>query len=208
MEAVFAELLYYVRERYWRTAQTFSLQEQRRGQDQALAFWSAFVVFREGAVNEAIRQLEAMAMRRDIQFACYVALNYMHQKCRLIDHERVSLMKIKITEQRGAAPDSALLLAAQFLNFVEKQDKAKVYLGEVLQRNPANMQAKIGRAWSIVLKPEEDTLVTAKQNQALLSFNEVLAEAGDFSYTKCLDAWMGLAKLYELGRKYEKVRPR
>lgn len=208
MEAVLAELLYYIREGYWRTAQTFALQEQRKGQEPALAFWSAFVVFREGAVNEGIRQLEALAMRRDIQQACYVALKYMHQRCRLIDHERVSLMKVKISEQFSSAPDSSLLLAAQFLNLIGKQEKAKAYLNEVLQRNPANMQAKAVRAWSLLQEREDDSLVTDMQNNALLAFNDVLDTAGETGYLKFLDSCMGLAKLYEFGRKYEKVRTR
>jgi len=139
-------------------------------------------------------------MRRDIQQACYVALKYMHQRCRLIDHERVSLMKVKISEQFSAAPDSALLLAAQFLNLIGKTEKAKTFLGEVLQRNPANMQAKAIRAWTLVLEKEEASL-----NTALVAFNEILDAAGESGYLRVLDSCMGLAKLFEYGRKYEKM---
>jgi hypothetical protein len=57
----------------------------KKGADPVLIFWKAFGIFQEGSTTEAIRELTRIQERREVQFACALALIYYHERCRNID---------------------------------------------------------------------------------------------------------------------------
>lgn len=57
MDQIYWEIYYYLRQHLWRTVQTICNEELRKGQDGVLLFWKSFAVFKEGGINEAIREL-------------------------------------------------------------------------------------------------------------------------------------------------------
>lgn len=66
---VLALVNYYARSGFYRHVQTVcnEVLKKRGGQDPTLTFWRALGVLREGAVSDAIRELEGVASRGDMQ---------------------------------------------------------------------------------------------------------------------------------------------
>jgi tetratricopeptide repeat protein 21B len=66
---VLALVNYYARSGFYRHVQTVcnEVLKKRGGQDPTLVFWRALGVLREGAVSDAIRELDGIASRGDMQ---------------------------------------------------------------------------------------------------------------------------------------------
>jgi hypothetical protein len=60
----------------------------KKGVDSTLMFWKAFGEFKEGGVTEAIRHLEFIQMKREIQYAATIALIFYHNQCEIVDDAR------------------------------------------------------------------------------------------------------------------------
>ena len=82
----------------------------KRGIDTSLVFWRAFAIGMEGSFAEAIRELENLKSKRDVEYACIAALIYMHKKCKLVDHEEVAQLEMLQLSAEDRAGDAALLL--------------------------------------------------------------------------------------------------
>lgn len=188
-----ATALYYAREGYWRHLWEVCNEELRRGPDPLLTFWKAFATFHEGGTTEAIRELETVAQRRDVSFAAALALRHYHRKCRLVDQDAVDRINFKLADLRTAAPDSALITGAQFYTLRRKYEKASDLLTEVLQRSRENSTALGAKAW---LELKAGNFPKAEQ-----FFLQIVREDSG----KYLDSALGLAKLYELSKKFQDV---
>ena len=49
-------------------------------------FWKALGIFKQGGMAEAIREVEGIHRRQDVQYAATVALIHFHKACKIPDH--------------------------------------------------------------------------------------------------------------------------
>ena len=171
METTLALIQYYAREKYWHHIIDACQEELRR--DPILLFWKAFGVFNEGNPTEAIRDLGTISQRREAAYAACIAQIYYHKNCKLVDSEAVSFLQAQKTTLQSSAPDSSLLLTAQFFSLVGKHDKARKKVSEVLERNQVNFQAISVYAWCELADPNGD------YSAADRLLEQVIDESGD-----------------------------
>lgn len=53
--------------------------------DPVYIFWKAFGIFKQGGMAEAIREVEAIQRRQDVQYPASVALLHYHNACKFPD---------------------------------------------------------------------------------------------------------------------------
>jgi tetratricopeptide repeat protein 21B len=198
METTLASVLYYAREGYWHHIFDICEEELRRGPDPLLAFWRAFAVFKEGSTTEAIRGLETNLNRREVQFACVVALIHYHKHCKLVDQEALMSLKMQLKSLLTNASDQALITASQFLLLINKPEKARRFINDILNRNENSLQALNVFGWI-------ECSTNGGQSQALPVFQKIEEKSGDQVYTKHLDSLMGLAKVFELTKSFKNI---
>ena len=91
---VLALVNYYARNGYYRHVQTVCNEVlKKRGQtDATLVFWRSLGMLKEGSTNEAIRDLEGIKSRGDLQLSLPVKLALLsaHQMSRIADTEAIT----------------------------------------------------------------------------------------------------------------------
>ena len=197
MELTFSEIQYYAREGYWHHIVSLCNEELRKGGDAVLQFWRSFAIFKEGSTPEAIRELDNISKRREIQYAASVALVHYHKSCSLVDQEAVTHHKSQKSNLVNSAPDVSLIVAAQFLSLVGKYLKARQQVMQVLERNPANLQALNVLAWVEINGGVQGDMGTADR-----ALDQVIEEADEMIYTKFVDCLLGKAKLFNNMKKF------
>ena len=80
MEGLIQAIHYYLRDGLYHTAYIITNEELKAGPDPILSFWKAFAIFKDGAVTEAIHELQVIPSKREIQFAIILALEYYNSK--------------------------------------------------------------------------------------------------------------------------------
>ena len=68
-------------------------EELKKGNDPVLIFWKAFGMFKEGAVTDAIREVEYIKERREVSYAAHMALIYYHDHCWIVDKDAIEHLK-------------------------------------------------------------------------------------------------------------------
>jgi len=90
-----------------------------------LVFWKAFATFKEGAVTEAIHELGTIQNKRDLLFAICLALAYYHRRCTIPDKEAIENLDKQVFALEKSAGEKSLIMAAQFLVYVNESSKAR-----------------------------------------------------------------------------------
>lgn len=198
MEVALVSIQFYAREKYWHHIIDTATEELRRGIDPVLTFWKSYGLFRENSVVEAIRELESVSKKREVQFPACVALMIYHKRCKVVDEEAISKLKSQTKDLKTNAPDSAILLACQLFCQIGMPEKAKGLIGELLQRNPENLNFLMAYGWI-------EIFASGDINEAMAAFDQVLEESGDVAYTKFLDALLGKIKLLEIQKDYKNM---
>lgn len=126
---VLALVNYYARTGYYRQVQTVCNEalKKRGGNDPTLVFWRALGILKEGSVNEAIREYEALASRNDAQLALPVklALLHAHQLSKVVDSEEVARLHDEVEREDANAPDKARMSAALLLWHLGERNGAR-----------------------------------------------------------------------------------
>jgi tetratricopeptide repeat protein 21B len=160
-------------------------------------FWKSYGIFKEGAVTEAIRELEYVKDRREISYAAHMALIYYHDHCRIPDRDAIDTLKFAAETAEGQASDKDLMHAAMFFLHVEKLKRASQTIQKVLDSNPNNLNAVAVKGWIYLNAPKEDYV-----DKALEIFESVLNEENGGSH-KHLDALLGRAAYFEKKKNYQ-----
>ena len=116
---VIALVNYYARNAFSRHVQTVcnEVLKKRAAPDATLLFWRAFGMLQEGALNEAIKELQAVEARGDAHLSLPVklALLHAHQQARAIDEEEVARLRGEVDLEEQNAPERARMTAALLL---------------------------------------------------------------------------------------------
>ncbi|CAM9357864.1 unnamed protein product [Ectocarpus fasciculatus] len=144
---------YYLREGlYQHAADEASEQIQRRGNDTYLLYWEAFALGMEGLIPEAIRKMENLRSKHDVELGVAMALLYFHGKAKMVDREAVETLTATLTITEDMASDGGVLTAARFqwlkgdLEYARKL-VTRVQGGDYSAQTPIQQQAFTLRGW-------------------------------------------------------------
>ncbi|CAM9895733.1 unnamed protein product, partial [Ectocarpus sp. 12 AP-2014] len=144
---------YYLREGlYQHAADEASEQIQRRGNDTFLLYWEAFALGMEGLIPEAIRKMENLRSKHDVELGVAMALLFFHGKAKMVDREAVETLTATLTITEDMASDGGVLTAARFqwlkgdLEYARKL-VTRVQGGDYSAQTPIQQQAFTLRGW-------------------------------------------------------------
>lgn len=107
---------YYIRKGYHQHIQDLCRKQiEKKGPDSGLSFWHAFAFGMAQSYAEGIRELEKLKNKKDVEYACIAALMYMHNHCKLVDHEELAQLEMMQVTAEDRASDSGLLLVGCLL---------------------------------------------------------------------------------------------
>ena len=110
-----ALLTYYGREGLFQHLQAeCNKQLERRGADGTLMWWRAIAVGMSGDAGGAVRELEELRAKRDLQLPVQTALLHFHKRASRVDMEEVSQLEQALPTLREMSAEPAHMLAAQF----------------------------------------------------------------------------------------------
>jgi len=199
-----AVINHYAREGYARSIQQIcdKVLAKRPGEPVA-SFWRAFGTIKEGAYNEALRELDALSGEREVELATRAAMIHAHQLCKIVDHEAVDALESRVRELEDEAPERALLQCATFHWLVggpEGARNARAYAERVTAVQPDLPAAQTLLAWVDLTVEEPDEGQAERQRRVQgcsAAFERVIASAGPEG-KDTLEALMGRAKCQEL----------
>jgi len=172
----------------------------RKGNDTTLLFWKHLSVGMEGDYNGAIRELESLRNKRDVEFPVTAALVHIHKMCARKDYDAISALEMQLETCEGSASENSILLAARFYWQVGEHDDARKLVDKILpetsNRNPIQSAAQTLRGWIDLTITPESMREEDLQKNSIRFFD---APQGDSSELECI---MGRAKFYEVNRKY------
>jgi tetratricopeptide repeat protein 21B len=194
---------YYVREGYYSKVQSVCDEDRAQPKDPALSFWKAYAVHCEGSTRAAILETEALMEKRDMQLPCASALNYYHNQCKVVDHDAVSELSMRVQSESHSASENARALTAHFLITVGEYEKARELLAPM--EGSASLQVNIARGWMEFFAGRQ-AAISAPTKTASQYLDKCMGyfepAAGSGSDLGNLDALMGKAKVLEGKRQW------
>jgi hypothetical protein len=86
-----------VKDQYWNTLESFTNDYYKKTSDPLYIFWRAFAQYQLGNPNAAINDLLSIQQKKEIAYACIVALLYYQGKARNTDRvQTISFRKKSI----------------------------------------------------------------------------------------------------------------
>ena len=95
LEAGEGTVMFLVKEKFWQSLNDYCRDAYRRTSDPFFVFWKAFAHYHLGSLNESINELLTIKDKKEISYACYVALIFYHGQTRNIDKEELDTLKAK-----------------------------------------------------------------------------------------------------------------
>ena len=193
---VIALVNYYARNAFSRHVQTVcnEVLKKRAAPDATLLFWRAFGMLQEGALNEAIKELQAVEARGDAHLSLPVklALLHAHQQARAIDEEEVARLRGEVDLEEQNAPERARMTAALLLWHLGDAPRARMHAARLLSLQPQSVPALTLVGWLELGEAAEPDAAAAAASGGS-SFDEALAAC---AAKKDLEALMGKAALH------------
>ncbi|CAM9330006.1 unnamed protein product, partial [Ectocarpus sp. 8 AP-2014] len=198
---------YYLREGlYQHAADEASEQIQRRGNDTYLLYWEAFALGMEGLIPEAIRKMENLRSKHDVELGVAMALLYFHGKAKMVDREAVETLTATLTITEDMASDGGVLTAARFqwlkgdLEYARKL-VTRVQGGDYSAQTPIQQQAFTLRGWidTSISQPrnkEEASLLKESIRQAAAALPYIRHNIEGSGQMRDLDTIMGKARYF------------
>ena len=194
---VIALVNYYARNAFSRHVQTVcnEVLKKRAAPDATLLFWRAFGMLQEGALNEAIKELQAVEARGDAHLSLPVklALLHAHQQARAIDEEEVARLRGEVDLEEQNAPERARMTAALLLWHLGDAPRARMHAARLLSLQPQSVPALTLVGWLELGEAAEPDAAAAAAASGGSSFDEALAAC---AAKKDLEALMGKAALH------------
>ncbi|ETV87514.1 hypothetical protein, variant 1 [Aphanomyces astaci] len=174
----------------------------KKGNDPVITFWRCFGIVMEGSNSSAIRELESLKKKKEVELPCIHALIYAHNKCKNVDHEEIAQLEMQVVIAEESAGDTAQLLSANFFWHIKEYPKARKILenlmgGRIAAATPVQVKATILRGW-IDLTAEPKTKRDLELRDNSLSFFADVKSAND------PEQLMGVAKYFDIKRAYPK----
>ncbi|RHY88215.1 hypothetical protein DYB35_009249 [Aphanomyces astaci] len=146
----------------------------KKGNDPVITFWRCFGIVMEGSNSSAIRELESLKKKKEVELPCIHALIYAHNKCKNVDHEEIAQLEMQVVIAEESAGDTAQLLSANFFWHIKEYPKARKILenlmgGRIAAATPVQVKATILRGW-IDLTAEPKTKRDLELRDNSLSF--------------------------------------
>lgn len=110
--------MFLIRQKFWQSLDDYCRESYRRTSDPFYIFWKAFACYKLGNYNDAINELISIQQKKEIAYACYVALIFYHGQAKNIDREELDALKAKEREERRLGSDKAFVQAAYFYMFI------------------------------------------------------------------------------------------
>ena len=85
-----------------------------------------------GSYPEAIRELEGLKNKRDVEFPAIIALLQYHKHATVVDNEAVAELEASVLAAEARAPDAAKLTAATFFWHIGSFNSAKKSAAQLL----------------------------------------------------------------------------
>jgi hypothetical protein len=85
LESSEGTVMFLIRQKFWQSLETFCEQAYNKTSDPFYIFWKAFAYNKLGNPNDSINELLNIQQKKEISYACYVALIYYHGQAKNID---------------------------------------------------------------------------------------------------------------------------
>ncbi|KAJ1523098.1 Tetratricopeptide repeat protein 21B, partial [Nowakowskiella sp. JEL0078] len=111
---------------------------KRRVSDPVLLFWRGFAILMQGKQVEALREFESLQEKRDLVLAASRAMIYAHERCKMIDHEMISILQAKfdVASHSTTITERAIVQAAVFEWHTGAIESSRSMLKKLLELNP------------------------------------------------------------------------
>jgi tetratricopeptide repeat protein 21B len=194
---------YYLRKGWFDHAQRLceSLLE-KKGSDPVLQFWRAFAIAQERSYSSAIRELESLKKKKDVELPCLHALLYAHSQCKLVDHDELAQLEVQLVMAEEHATEQSLLLCANLFWHIHEPAKARKILDQLLSSrsktdSATQLRASVLRGW-IDLTVEPKTKRDADVRENAIHYLDQVKEND-------AERLLGLAKFYDLKKNFSKA---
>uniref|UniRef100_A0A1I8G756 TPR_21 domain-containing protein n=1 Tax=Macrostomum lignano TaxID=282301 RepID=A0A1I8G756_9PLAT len=191
----FSLAFYYFRERYWRHVITACQDAGRRygPADPLVKLWESCALIEEDRVQEALRELESLRSKPDMNVAALLSMAHAHRKSRQPDLQAIKECESAMREERKRAGERGLLYGGLVVVLQDRHDKAKEYIDRLLKMSPGCVEGQALRGWADLHSKDE-----AVRKSAGASFDKAVeASNGRFP-----DALLGKAKSLEARRNF------
>lgn len=177
---------------------------EKKGSDPVILFWRAFGIVLERSYSSAIRELENLKKRKEVELPCLHALIYAHNQCKHVDHEEIAQFELQVCMAEESATEHSLLLCANFFWHLKEHAKARKLLEQLsgvngrpgLAKDPLVQQrAIVLRGW-VDLTVEPKTKRDADLRDAALTFFEQSKDRKD------AELLLGIAKYHDMKKAY------
>ncbi|ETW10024.1 hypothetical protein H310_00424 [Aphanomyces invadans] len=174
----------------------------KKGNDPVISFWRCFGIAMEGSQSSAIRELESLKKKKEVELPCIHALIFAHNKCKNVDHEEIAQLEMQVVIAEESAGETAQLLCANFFWHIKEYSKARKTLeslmgGRIAATTPIQVKATILRGW-IDLTAEPKTKRDTELRDNSISFFTEVKSAND------PEQLLGVAKYHDMKRAYSK----
>lgn len=108
---------------------------EKKGSDPTVLFWRAFAIALERSYSSAIRELESLKKRREVELPCLHALIYAHSQCKHVDHDEIAQYELQVCMAEETATEQSLMLCATFFWHLKEHTKARKVLEQLCGGN-------------------------------------------------------------------------
>ncbi|KDO33302.1 hypothetical protein SPRG_02111 [Saprolegnia parasitica CBS 223.65] len=169
----------------------------KKGSDPTILFWRSFGIIMEGSYSSAIRELEGLKSKKEVELPCVHALIYTHNKCKHVDHDEIAQLELQVVIAEENATDASQLLCANFFWHTKETAKARKVLenlmgGRISPETPLQIRAAILRGWvDLTTEPKTKRDIEYRENSIQL-----------FEEAKQL---LGVAKYHDFKKNHAKA---
>lgn len=169
---------------------------EKKGSDPAVAFWRAFGIVLERSYSSAIRELESLKKRKEVELPCLHALIFAHNQCKHVDHEEIAQYELQVCMAEETATEHSLLLCATFFWHLKEHGKARKLLEQLsgvngrpgLAKDPhVQQRAVVLRGW-VDLTVEPKSKRETDLRDASINFFEQAKEYVRSARGRCVTA--------------------
>ncbi|OQR92577.1 hypothetical protein ACHHYP_03510 [Achlya hypogyna] len=177
----------------------------KKGSDPVIMFWRAFAIAMEGSHSSAIRELESLKKRKEVELPCVHALLYTHGRCKHVDHDEIAQLELQVVIAEENAGESAQLLCANFFWHTKEPTKARKLLdallgGRFAPETPVQIRAAILRGWVDLTAEIKSKRDAELRDKSLAYFEEPMVKAANDP-----EQLLGVARYHDLKKNHAKA---
>ena len=106
-----ALITYYVRKGWYDHVQRLcETILEKKGSDPTIQFWRAFGIVLERSYSSAIRELDNLKKKKEVELPSLHALIYTHNQCKHVDHDEIAQLELQLVIAEENASEASQLL--------------------------------------------------------------------------------------------------